>query len=183
MESLDKFIKSTKFASAKFTQKVFDEDNELIQESNGDFMFMRPGKFIWQYKNPFEQIIGSDGESVWIFDKDLNQMIVRRVERAFSSTPAALLAGSNEIDKYYLLTSDLEPDGSLDWLLLTPLTEDGVFKKVRLGFSDKSLKVMELEDYLQQRTIISFSLFDLNTKINKKTFVFVPTDGVEVIQE
>jgi outer membrane lipoprotein carrier protein len=144
--------------------------------------FSRPGKFRWQYDKPYEQLIVSDGAQVWLYDKDLNQVTVRRIDRALGSSPAALLAGSNEIEKSYTLTAIGIQDG-LDWLEAVPRTRDTVFEKIRLGFGKAGLEAMELRDQFGQITVIKFSTIERNANLPPESFRFTPPSGVDVIRE
>ena len=101
--------------------------------------FSRPGKFRWEYAKPYEQTIVGDGTRLWIYDKDLNQVTVRKLDRALGASPAALLAGSNEIEKSYALKSRRR-DGGLDWLEAVPRAQDTAFERIRLGFGKAGSK-------------------------------------------
>src|SRR5688572_32815300 len=104
-ETLKSLLEQTTTARARFAQMVLDKNLKMLQQATGTMQFSRPGKFRWEYDKPFEQTIVSDGSRVWLYDKDLNQVTVRRLDRALGSSPAALLAGSNEIGKSYTLTA------------------------------------------------------------------------------
>ena len=98
VEALKALLEQTTTARAHFAQMVLDKNLKMLQQSTGTMQFSRPGKFRWQYDKPYEQLIVGDGTRVWLYDKDLNQVTVRRFDRALGSSPAALLAGSNEIE-------------------------------------------------------------------------------------
>jgi outer membrane lipoprotein carrier protein len=102
--ALHSFIVATASAQGEFEQKVYDRKHKLTQESSGTLAFSRPGRFRWTYAKPYAQLIVGDGEKVWVYDADLNQVTVRRLDRALGSTPAALLAGSNEIERAFKLS-------------------------------------------------------------------------------
>jgi outer membrane lipoprotein carrier protein len=144
--------------------------------------FSRPGKFRWEYDKPYEQIIVGDGARVWLYDKDLNQVTVRRFDRALGSSPAALLAGSNDIEKDYTLTGLSSQDG-LDWLEAVPRTRDTAFEKIKFGFGKSGLEAMELRDQFGQITVIKFSTIERNAKLPPEAFRFTPPKGADVISE
>jgi outer membrane lipoprotein carrier protein len=144
--------------------------------------FSRPGKFRWEYSKPYEQTIVGDGTRVWIYDKDLNQVTVRKLDRALGASPAALLAGSNEIEKSYALKS-AGSEAGLDWLEATPKTQDTAFERVRLGFGKTGLEAMELRDQFGQTTLIKFADLQRNVKIPAESFTFTPPKGAAVISE
>jgi outer membrane lipoprotein carrier protein len=119
---------------------------------------------------------------VWLYDKELNQVTVRRVDRALGASPAALLAGSSNIEKDYALSALGNRDG-LDWLEAVPRTQDTAFERVRLGFGKAGLEAMELHDQFGQITVIKFSTMERNIKLPSESFRFTPPKGADVISE
>src|SRR5512141_2444949 len=113
LDALHSFIASTASAQGEFVQKVYDRKHKLTQEASGTLAFLRPGRFRWTYAKPYAQLIVGDGAKVWVYDEDLNQVTVRQLDRALGSTPAALLAGSKEIERAFML-SDRGAKGGLE---------------------------------------------------------------------
>ncbi len=182
IEKLQAFIAQTQSARASFTQRVLDKAGKVVQSASGTLAFSRPGKFRWEYQKPYEQVIVGDGERLWVYDKDLDQVTVKKLQGALGSSPAALLAGSNEIEEYY----DLNAVGThrgLDWLEAYPKDTDSMFEKVRMGFKANTLDTMELHDQLGQTTVIRFSRIERNPKLAADTFTFSPPAGADVIQD
>lgn len=182
IEQLESFVKETRNARAGFSQTVYDQDGKKVQESGGVVEFARPGRFRWHYTKPFEQLVVGDGERLWIYDKDLNQVTVRTLEGALSSSPAALLAGSDDIDRYFSLNA-IGKKGRYDWLEIKPYSEDSLFDRVRMGFSRNSLAVMELFDHFGQKTVIRFSGLKRNPGFAADAFSFTPPPGVDVVSD
>ena len=183
--SLDRFkdfVRGTQSARADFEQKVYDRSGKLTQESKGSFAFQRPGLFRWVYAKPVDQLIVGDGERVWIYDRDLNQVTVRKLSRALGSTPAALLAGSADIEKAFELSDAGKKDG-LEWLEATPREREAGFERVRMGFDADELRAMELFDHFGQRTVLRFLNLRRNPKIDKAEFRFEPPKGADVLGE
>ena len=180
--ALKGMLEQTTTARARFAQMVLDKNLKPLQQATGTMQFSRPGKFRWEYDKPHEQVIVSDGSRVWLYDKDLNQVTVRRYDRALGSSPAALLAGSNEIEKNYTFTA-LGAQEGLDWLEALPRTQDTSFEKVRLGFGKAGLEAMELRDQFGQVTVIKFSTIERNAKLSPDVFRFTPPKGTDVISE
>jgi len=179
---LKALLRDTKTAHAQFAQVVLDKDLKLLQQATGSMAFARPGRFRWEYDKPYEQIIVGDGVRLWIYDKDLNQVTVRKLEGALGASPAALLAGSNEIDQGYTLSAVGNEQG-LDWLEAVPKAQDTVFERIRLGFSKTGLEAMELRDQFGQVTVIKFSVMERNTKLPSEWFRFTPPQGADVVRE
>lgn len=182
VDTLKAFLDQTTSARARFAQMVLDRNMKKLQQATGTMQFLRPGKFRWEYDKPYEQTIVGDGEKLWIYDKDLNQVTVRKLDRALGSSPAALLAGSNAIEKNYTLTNLGNQEG-LDWLEAVPKTQDTAFERIRLGFGKAGLEAMELRDQFGQITIIKFADVERNPKLAPGIFRFAPPQGADVITE
>lgn len=182
VDSLKAFLNQTTSAKARFAQMVLDKNLKMLQQATGTMQFSRPGKFRWEYNKPYEQTIVGDGSRLWIYDKDLNQVTVRKLDRALGSSPAALLAGSNDIEKNYTLASIGSQEG-LDWLEAVPKIQDNAFERIRLGFGKAGLEAMELRDQFGQVTVIKFADLERNPKLSPETFQFTPPKGADVISE
>lgn len=179
---LNAFVKSTRSARADFTQTVLDRRANPAQQASGTMAFSRPGKFRWTYDKPYAQTIVGDGKKLWIYDRELNQVTSKPLDAALGSSPAALLAGSNAIERSFVL-KDIGMDDDLDWLEATPKTKDTSFERIRMGFSSATLAVMELKDSFGQTTVIRFANLQRNPKIAANTFKFTPPKGADVIGE
>ena len=182
---LDDFLAfngATKTATAHFDQEVFDRGGKVIERASGTFAFARPGKFRWTYEKPHTQVLVADGSKLWIHDPDLNQVSVKRIDQAISSTPAALLAGKDDITKLFTLTDAGSADG-LSWVEATPKSQDTGFERVRLGLHGKTLAAMELRDSLGGHTLLRFSDLKPNAAVAPDTFRFTPPKGADVIED
>lgn len=177
---LEAFIQSTKGLKAQFSQTVTDKTGRKTQESTGNLFFSRPGKFRWVYQKPYNQLIVGDGKKLWIFDEDLDQVTVRKLDQALGDSPAALLAGDNDIAKLFNLKEVAGKDG-LDWLEATPKGKEGSFEKVRLGFRGHDIQVMELKDNFGQTTLLRFSNLERNPALGASLFRFTPPKGVDIL--
>ncbi|MBI5936824.1 MAG: outer membrane lipoprotein chaperone LolA [Betaproteobacteria bacterium] len=177
---LQAFVGQTKALSAQFSQTVYDRNGRKTQEASGTFQLQRPGKFRWAYQKPYEQLIVGDGKRVWIYDADLAQVTVRPFDRAVGESPAALLAGNNEIEKFFRLKETGRFD-NLDWVEATPKSQEGSFERVRIGFKGDDLDTMELKDRFGQTTLLRFSKLQRNPALPAELFRFAPPKGVDVI--
>ena len=182
LDALRSFIAATASAQGEFVQKVYDRKHKLTQEASGTLAFSRPGKFRWTYAKPYAQLIVGDGAKVWIYDADLNQVTVRPLDGALGSTPAALLAGSNEIERAFKL-SDQGEKGGLEWVEARPREKESNFESIRMGFGFSGLEVMELADTFGQTTILKFTALRRNPKLDTALINFVPPKGADVIRE
>ncbi|MDO8206427.1 MAG: outer membrane lipoprotein chaperone LolA [Gallionella sp.] len=183
IEKLKTFIAATHSAQATFTQVVLDQDGRRIQNASGVMQFQRPGRFRWTYQKPYEQIIVGDGAKFWLYDKDLNQVTVKKLDAALGSSPAALLAGSNEIERGFVLKDAGNRDG-LEWLQATPKAQDSSFAAVLMGFDAQAgLVVMELNDTFGHKTVLRFSAMLRNPRLAAGQFQFTPPVGADVISD
>ena len=182
LDMLRIFLQQTTTGKAHFAQIIVDKNMKQLQQATGTMHFARPGKFRWQYDKPYEQLIVGDGSRLWVYDKDLNQVSVRKLDKALGDSPAALLAGSNEIEKIYNLTNLGNQEG-LDWVEAVPKSKENAFERIRLGFSESGLQAMELRDQFGQATVIKFAEVERNPKLSPELFKFVPPKGADVIRE
>jgi outer membrane lipoprotein carrier protein len=148
--------------------------------SSGTFVFARPGKFIWSYLKPYEQVLQADGDKLYVYDKDLNQVTVRALGGALGASPAAILFGSNDLDKNFTL-HDAGVKAGIDWLELIPKAKDTQFQRVGIGFRDGNLEAMELHDVFGNVTLLTFSNIQKNPPLPADAFKFTVPKGADVI--
>ena len=182
VSSLKKFYDETHAVKADFHQIVTDKQGQKIQEVYGEMQLKRPNKFRWDYHKPFEQQIISDGKQVWLYDTELAQVSVRELSKALGSSPAALLAGDDSLDKNFKLVNAYRKDG-LDWVSTNPKDSDTGFNKISLAFKNDVLQEMDMIDSFGHQTKILFSNVVHNPVIEPKTFLFQPPKGVDVVGE
>jgi outer membrane lipoprotein carrier protein len=182
VETLRTYLRETTSARAQFTQVVFDRNMRKLQETSGTMQFARPGKIRWAYEKPYEQLIVGDGVKLWVYDKDLNQVTVKAMTQAIGGSPAALLAGSNDIDKDFKLMPAEAKDG-FDWLEAVPRGTESTFQIVRLGFGKSGLEAMDLTDGFGQLTLVRFTRIERNVKLAPELFRFTPPAGADVISD
>ena len=176
------FNSSSKTASGRFEQQVFDRSGKVVEKASGTFAFQRPGKFRWVYDKPHQQVLVGDGSKLWIHDPDLNQVTVKRIDQAISSTPAALLAGKDDITALFTLRDGGMADG-LNWVEATPKAQDTGFERVRLGLAGRTLAAMELYDSLGGRTMLHFVELKANAPVAADSFRFTPPKGADVLED
>jgi len=180
LDQLHAFLDGTRTARGTFHQTVSNAQGRVTQKSAGSFAFARPGKFRWTYDKPFDQLIVGDGQTVWVYDKDLNQVIERKLDTALGSTPAALLAGDNALDRSFDLTEGAAANG-LEYVDAAPKSADTQFKRIRLGFRDNLPRAMTLTDAFGQTTELVFDSIERNPAVAPDQFKFTPPPGADVI--
>ena len=181
-QDLQRFFNQVQRYSARFDQVTLDEAMNPIQESSGNLWIERPGKFRWNYTVPFEQHIVGDGKQVWVYDVELKQAAVRRMEGALGATPAILLSGRGALEGIFTI-KDLGHQGALDWVQMTPKKNDGGFENIRIGFESGKIRTLEMIDGFGQTTRVTLRDAKENTQISADKFSFKPPAGVDVIRE
>lgn len=182
IDRLREFVDGAKTLRAQFNQTVLDRAGKITNESSGTMQFSRPGKFRWEYTKPYPQLIVGDGKKLWIWDRDLEQVTVKKLGESLGSSPAALLAGNNEIERSFTLIDGGNIDG-LDWLNAQPKDRDTTFESIRMGFDEAGLQVMELVDSFGQKTLIRFAKVEKNPKLAADLFKFTPPKNADVVGE
>lgn len=176
---LEKFIVETKTMTANFSQTLRSEDGELLQESKGQFFLQKPGKFRWNYVHPYPQEIVSDGENIWIYDVDLQQVTVQKQSAILTNTPMALIQDKITVNSAFDIKVIDKKDG-IYHLLLTSKSESSDFKNIILGVNEHGLQFMQLHDQFDQSTDIVFSDSKINQDIDASLFDFKAPDGTDV---
>lgn len=176
------FLAETVTLQARFSQVLLEADSDRTQVSEGTFYLHRPQRFRWDYTRPAPQLVVADGEHLWLYDPDLEQATVRRLDDGLSSTPALLLSGDGNLDDSFTVGAAYHEDG-FDWVELAPVSAAADFSGVRVGFQDGRLGSMELIDALGQTTVIRFSEVQVNTPLDPALFQFTPPAGVDVIRD
>ncbi|NVK30051.1 MAG: outer membrane lipoprotein chaperone LolA [Gammaproteobacteria bacterium] len=178
---LNEFIRSVEFFQADFTQAVYDASGAEPQRSVGKLSIARPGKFRWELKTPYKQVLVSDGREVKVYDADLEQMTVRPAQSALKNTPISLLMGQSDLNADFVV-SNLGEQNGFDWVQLKPKRADSDFERVAIAFKGNTPVVMDLKDTLGQSTQVSFR--NLKTsKHNTGIYRFSPPSGVDVVYQ
>lgn len=192
MASLDNFLRQTKSLHTEFTQVVHapprDGQPARARSSSGVFEFQRPNRFRFVYKKPFAQTIVADGQTLWLYDIDLQQVSARKQAEALGSTPTGLIAGSadlRQLQTEFDLRNAPDQDG-LQWVVATPKAREGQVQSVRIGLQAQAgatqLRTLEILDALGQRSVLSFDKQEVNPRLAADVFVFVPPAGVPVLR-
>ena len=189
LDALENFVKSAKSGRADFTQVVSEPARQgqsaRSKTSSGTFEFVRPSRFRFDYRKPFEQTIVADGQTLWLYDPDLKQVTSRKQAQVLSSTPAGLIAAAPDLStlrKDFNLESAGEKDG-VQWVQATPKSKEGQLRSVKVGFRGDQLAALEILDGLGQRSVMTFSNMELNATIPSDTFAFKPPPGADVVKQ
>jgi outer membrane lipoprotein carrier protein len=189
LDSLEKFIKTVKSGRAEFTQVVTAPAKEgqvaRTKKSTGTFEFLRPGRFKFVYKKPFENTIVADGQTLWLYDVDLNQVSARKQSQALGSTPAALIASASDLGSLradFILTEAPDAEG-LEWVLATPKAKDSGLQSVRIGFKSDELAALDILDSFGQVSAMRFQGLSAQVPLDPAVFQFKPPPGADLIRQ
>jgi outer membrane lipoprotein carrier protein len=180
VDQLKSFLTKTASARGDFVQQVTGRGKP--QTSSGQFVFQRPGRFRWSYDKPYEQLIVGDGERLVIFDKDLNQVTIKRLAASLPSSPASILFGSNDFEKEFEVSEAGARDG-LQWILAKPRAKDTAFERIEIGFRDGLPAAMQLIDSFGQQTQLTLTKVERNPKLAVDAFRFEVPKGADVLQD
>lgn len=181
-EDIAHYTQGLKGLDGHFAQRVFNDHGALKEESSGRVALSAPRLFRWEYQRPNPQLIVADGDHVWIYDPDLEQVTVKNQNAEEQQSALTVLIDPGELDRRYILGDAGNEDG-LKWISLKPkkASEDSQFKQAKLGFNATGLGRMTIEDTLGQRTEIVFTDWQRNPTFARGLFTFTPPKGVDVV--
>jgi len=188
MESLENFVRSAKTGRSEFTQVITAPAREgqaaRTKTSSGTFEFQRPNRFRFEYRKPFEQTIVADGQTLWLHDKDLNQVSQRKQAKVLGSTPAALIAASPDLEtlKRDFDLQALPDQGGMQWVQAVPRQKEGQLTSMKVGFRGDQLAALEILDSFGQRSVLTFTGMQVNAGVNAEAFRFTPPKGADVVE-
>jgi outer membrane lipoprotein carrier protein len=185
IEQFKLFVTKTNSARGEFSQQQMKMENgapKFSKLATGTFVFARPGKFIWTYQKPYEQILQADGEKLYIYDKDLNQVTSKALGNALGSSPAAILFGSTDLEKSFTLKDIGEKQG-MEWLEAVPKTKDSTFSSIGIGMKDGVPQGLELRDNFGQTSVLTLKNFEKNPSLKSDQFKFVMPKDADLLQQ
>ena len=180
VSSLRAFLATTTTLEARFVQTLAPNGDFDPQVSTGRFYLKRPGRFRWDYEEPAEQQVISDGERIWMYDSDLEQVTVRPIDESLRGTPAMLLSGQGSLDESFAVIGSRQIDG-VQFVTLEPLQPSPEFESLTVGLAEGQIVSMELLDSIGQHSLIEFSELRRDPPLDDALFEFSPPPGVDVI--
>jgi outer membrane lipoprotein carrier protein len=182
IEQLREFSKTTRTARGEFQQKTLKASGQIAESTSGRFAFSKPGQFRWEVRAPFEQLMVADGEKIYFFDKDLNQVTVRKISDSLGASPAAILFGDGDLAETFELKESGSRDG-LEWIEAKPKSKEAGFELINIGLRAGKPDAMEVIDSFGRRTQFAFKQLESNPKIAVDQFKFVAPAGAEIVQQ
>lgn len=168
---------------ASFKQIIYDNRGKAVQQSSGTMALNRPGKFRWQVTQPMPQTIIANSGRLWVYDPDLQQVVIRSLQTEAGEAPALLLSNQNATFDTNYSISNLPAEQGLKWFLLKPKQKDNMFSAVKLAFAGSQLKEMVLEDQIGHVTRMQFTKIEMNVNLPASLFEFKAPAGTDVIDE
>ena len=200
-EQLRQFVRNSKTAQGDFVQQQLrapkanepqEKGFKVVRQTQGHFVFQRPGRFVWDTQKPYEQKLIANGSQLVLWDKDLNQATFRPAGQALASTPASILFGETSLDQHFDLIDGDERSG-MKWVALAPKKEpsknpnaksgnDLPYTKISIGMSNGLPKALELIDGLGSVVLVTLDNIQLNINLPANRFNFTPPAGAEVLR-
>lgn len=178
--SLEAFLEGLETFAADFEQRLTDEAGAELEVSRGRLRLRRPAMFFWSYREPYAQTIVSDGATLWIYDEDLDQLIIKDAPDSVADAPALLFSGDADLAEHYEMV-ERQGEGGLRWLELTPKDPEAQYAGLRLAFSEGALRGLTLSDSLGQNTLILLHKTERNPPLAPELFRLSPPEGVDLI--
>ena len=182
VQRLTELLNQAQTITARFSQLTLDGSGTQLQETAGQLALKRPGLFRWHTDAPMEQLLVSNGEKVWLYDPDLQQVTIQTLDQRLTHTPALLLSGDVSKIRENFEISHKEAGDVVDFIL-KPKSKDTLFDSLRLSFRNGLVNDMQLIDSVGQRTNILFTGVKANEPIPASKFKFDIPKGADVIQE
>ncbi|NWB56905.1 outer membrane lipoprotein chaperone LolA [Pseudomonas sp. F8002] len=180
--SLKNLLDKSQTLTARFSQLTLDAGGTQLQETAGEMAVQRPGLFYWHTEGKAEQTIVSDGQKVTLWDPDLEQATIKKLDPRLNQTPALLLSGDvSKINDSFDITS--KHTSNVIEFTLKPKSKDTLFDTLSLSFGNGVINNMRLVDSVGQRTDILFSGVKANQPVPASKFKFDIPKGADVIQE
>lgn len=180
--ALTTFLTDLDTLKSDFTQTLIGTNGNVLEEAAGVLVMQSPGKFYWAYESPYVQKIITDGKTLWIYDQDLDQVTIKDVSESINDSPAAILSGSDNLERHYHVENQGKVEG-LNMFELNPVDSENQFEKIHIGFLGRQLFLMVMYDNLGQTTRINFKNTQRNVAVEAARFDFLPPDGVDVIDD
>ncbi|MEX0618196.1 MAG: outer membrane lipoprotein chaperone LolA [Pseudohongiellaceae bacterium] len=183
-DSLQTHLSGIETLVSDVTQLIVESDGAVIDESEILFKLKRPDGFYWETLAPFPELIVTDGERLWSYQPDLEQVVIEDWNAERSELAAQLLSGNTEklVEEYEITFRTTESGGGITEFDLDPVAPESLYERVTLTFVDEALDMIYVEQTSGQRTVWQFENLVLNEPLPDSTFTFSVPDGVEVIE-
>ncbi|MEM9103088.1 MAG: outer membrane lipoprotein chaperone LolA [Pseudomonadota bacterium] len=181
-ERVTRLLNDLRSFDAKFTQKIYDERQRLLNENQGRFQLSRPNQFRWEIISPFHELLIAKDKELWVIDYDLEQVTRQNLGESLGDTPALLLSQANaNVEKNFQVKYIGSDEDGREIYKLTPKDKGSMFESMTLTFRKESLLELWLKDGIGQTTLVNFYESKINQPIASETFEFVPNKSMDII--
>jgi outer membrane lipoprotein carrier protein len=185
---LENFFANVATMEANFQQEVVDETGKTLERSSGRVYLSRPGKFRWNYRSTDPDIelgqqIIADGESIYMYDPDLEQVTQRSMQAALAQVPSLLLVQTGANLTEHFIVNDIGITDAVSWVSLKPISPDAGYQLLMLGFVGGQLNTILLLDGLGNETRLVLSEVVSNLKLDSSVFDFTVPEGADLLSE
>jgi len=181
-DTLTGLLNNIRTMQANFSETVKDTKGKTLNQSQGKMSLERPGHFRWDVTQPNPQLVVTNGKKIWVYDADLEQVTIRYLQKESGEVPALLLSNTNEtLEKDFRV--DMTNEADTQWFLLTPKDKSSLFELIKLGFKNRQITQMQLQDHLGHVTLIQFNHIVVNNNLSPALFNFKAPAHVDVIDE
>lgn len=180
---LHRLLSQTRSLQGDFTQVTTDQEDQIVEENTGTFAIQRPGYLRWHIEQPFEQLLVSDGETLWVYDPDLEQVTINSVDEQMQQNSALLLSSDLEKIQANYRVDEVRKENNREVFALVPLNESNAFERLELHFENEQLKGWQVHTALGERSTFTFSELQVNEPLSDELFRFEPPPGVDVLDE
>lgn len=179
-DQLLRFVGDARTLTGQFEQRVVDGNGNQVERAEGSFAMAKPRQFRWDYRTPYEQRIIADGESVWVYDVDLEQASVRPQSFDEANSPIAVLLDLKQLDDEFEV-SELPASDGLEWIELKPRQKAAEFRNARFGMARDRLQRLEIGDRFGRRTSLYFRDWQRDVALPANHFRLELPEGVDLI--
>ena len=180
-QQLEAFASNLTSFSSNFSQQIRSPNGILDEPETGRFQLLRPNLFRWDYHGQYPQQIIADGQQVWIYDLELEQVSVKPQAQSVAESPALVLLQPQNLAQHFIVTELGEDGNGAGLLALTPRVKNASFDRILISLSNNLPQLLILEDGFGQRTEISFTQQQINPEIEIEQFRFSAPEGTDVI--
>lgn len=164
---------------AHFTQYELVENNQKVDPNSGQVWMQAPALFRWQYVEPIEQLIVADGEKVWVYDEDLEQVTVKAQDNDLN--PIYVIINDEKSQQHYDIKHEMSRQ-EIDWISLTPKVRNEEVQTVWLAVHEQTIIQIKVVNQMGQTMVFEFNDIQKNPDMPEDMFTFVPPEGVDVVQ-
>lgn len=183
LNRLDSLLSDIETLSSDVVQLIVESDGGVLEESDIKMQLKKPDGFYWETLTPFPELIVTDGNTLWNYQPDLEQVVIEDWDSSRSELAAQLLSGNIEsLAGDYRIESITANESEHQEFELSPRAADSVYQIISINFMSKELESIYLNSKNGQQTVWRFENVVRNQEIADSQFLFIPPDNIEIIE-